>query len=82
MKIFLVSVDTSFLYDIANNIYKLNESLTISPCFSTDTQFKDIITPNMYYLDTDTVMTAYKNNSLLYVDTIKQRNFYHNRKWR
>jgi len=69
MKIFLVSIDKDPLFDIADNIYKLNDALSISPCFSTDTQFKDIVTYNTYFLDSETVRIAYKNNSLLCVVT-------------
>jgi hypothetical protein len=69
MKIFLVSINKEPLFDIADNLYKLNENLSISPCFSTDVQYKDELTYNTYYLDTETIRIAYKNNSLLCVVT-------------
>jgi len=69
MKIFLVSINKDSLFDIADNLYKLNEALSISPCFSTDVQYKDTLTYNTYYLDAETIRIAYKNNSLLCVVT-------------
>lgn len=69
MKIFLVSINKDSLFGIADNLYKLNESLSISPCFTTDAQYKDILTYNTYYLDSETIRIAYKNNSLLCVVT-------------
>lgn len=69
MKIFLVSINKESLFDIADNLYKLNDMLSISPCFSTDIQYKDELTYNTYYLDVETIRLSYKNNSLLCVVT-------------
>jgi len=69
MKIFLVSINKDSLFNIADNLYKLNDALSISPCFSTDIQYKDELTYNTYYLDVETIRLSYKNNSLLCVVT-------------
>ncbi len=71
LKIFIVCLNKQIALDVAKKIVMLNDDLSISPMFTTDSSKN---TPNdnyEIYLDVNTVNLSYKNNSLLYIMTNK-----------
>ena len=72
LKTFIVCLDKNKSLDIAKDIIKINDELSIIPLFTTDIKYKDTINENyIYYLDVNTVNLSYKNNALLYIKTDK-----------
>lgn len=70
IKIFIVCLSKDISLNIAKDILKEDDDLTIIPIFSTDQSFKDEINENyIYYLSSNIVNLSYKNNSLLYILT-------------
>lgn len=70
LKTFIVCLDKQIALDIAKSIVKNDDSLSIAPVFTTNTDYKDEVN-EMYecYLDILTANLSYKNNSLLYIKT-------------
>jgi hypothetical protein len=70
LKTFIVCLDKNKALDIAKNIIKTNDELSIIPRFTTNIEYKDELNENyIYYLDVNTVNLSYKNNALLYIKT-------------
>jgi hypothetical protein len=71
-KIFIVCLDKSKALDIAKKIIYKDDNYTIAPMFTTDTEYNNEVNENYeIYLDVHTVNLAYKNNSLLFIKTLK-----------
>jgi len=66
MKIFLVSSDKNYALDIAKELAKDNDYLTIASTFTTN---KENIHEYMELFDQETIGTSFRNNVLLYVTT-------------
>lgn len=72
LKTFIVCLDKDKALNVAKDIIKINDELTIIPRFTTNTEYKGEINENyIYYLDVNTVNLTYKNNALLYIKTDK-----------
>lgn len=72
LKTFIVCLDKNNSLNIAKDIIRTNDELSITPQFTTDVKYKDEINENYtYYLDVNTVNLSYKNNALLYIKTDK-----------
>lgn len=72
LKTFIVCLDKEKALNVAKNIVRINDELSIIPRFTTDTEYKDEVNENyIYYLDVNTVNLSYKNNALLYIKTNK-----------
>lgn len=72
LKTFIVCLDKEKSLNIAKDIIKVNDELSIIPQFITDTEYKNEVNENyIYYLDANTVNLSYKNNALLYIKTNK-----------
>lgn len=72
LKTFIVCLNKDKSLNIAKDIIKINDELSITPQFTTDIKYKDEINENyIYYLDVNTVNLSYKNNALLYIKTDK-----------
>ena len=70
LKTFIVCLDKNKALDIAKNIIKVNDELSIIPRFTTNIEYKGEVNENyIYYLDVNTVNLSYKNNALLYIKT-------------
>lgn len=69
LKIFIVCLDKENALNIAKNIIKINDNLTVIPRFTTDDNYNEINENYMYYLDVHKVNLSYKNNALLYIKT-------------
>ena len=68
-KILIVTLRDENKFDLAKRLSELDDSLTISPIFSSDISLKDSYKENIYYMSNDDVNLAFKNNALLYVMT-------------
>ena len=72
LKTFIVGLDKEKALNVAKDIVRINDELSIIPRFTTDTEYKDEVNENyIYYLDVNTVNLSYKNNALLYIKTNK-----------
>jgi hypothetical protein len=72
LKTFIVCLDKIKALNIAKDIIKTNDELSIIPRFTTDIEYKNEVNENyVYYLDVNTVNLSYKNNALLYIKTDK-----------
>lgn len=72
LKTFIVCLDKDKALNVAKDIIKVNDELSIIPRFTTDTEYQNEINENyIYYLDVNTVNLSYKNNALLYIKTNK-----------
>lgn len=72
LKTFIVCLDKQKALNIAKDIVKTNDELSIIPRFTTNTDYKGEVNENyIYYLDVNTVNLSYKNNALLYIKTDK-----------
>ena len=72
LKTFIVCLDKEKALNVAKDIVRINDELSIIPRFTTDTEYKDEVNENyIYYLDVNTVNLSYKNNALLYIKTNK-----------
>lgn len=86
LKTFIVCLDKEKALNVAKDIVRINDELSIIPRFTTDTEYKNEVNENyIYYLDVNTVNLSYKNNALLYIKTNKYissgitiDNFYNN----
>ena len=66
LKTFIVCLDKEKALNVAKDIVKINDELSIIPRFTTNTEYKDEANENyIYYLDVNTVNLSYKNNALL-----------------
>lgn len=72
LKTFIVCLDKEKALNVAKDIVRVNDELSIIPRFTTNTEYKDEVNENyIYYLDVNTVNLSYKNNALLYIKTNK-----------
>ena len=70
LKTFIVCLDKEKALNVAKDIVRVNDELSIIPRFTTNTEYKDEVNENyIYYLDVNTVNLSYKNNALLYIKT-------------
>lgn len=70
LKTFIVSLNKDNAFNIAKELIKVNDSLSITPYFTTDNEYKNEVNENyIYYLGVDNVNLSYKNNALLYIKT-------------
>ena len=54
---------------IAKRLVEIDDSLTIIPHFTNDLEMKDNLSEFEYFIDTNTIYLAYKNNSIMTVYT-------------
>ena len=54
---------------IAKRLVEIDDSLTIIPHFTNDLEMKDNLSEFEYFIDTNTIHLAYKNNSIMTVYT-------------
>ena len=72
LKTFIVCLYEDKALNVAKDIIKTNDELSIIPRFTTNTEYKNEVNENyVYYLDVNTVNLSYKNNALLYIKTDK-----------
>lgn len=72
LKTFIVCLDKEKALNVAKDIVRINDELSIIPRFTTNMEYKDEVNENyIYYLDVNTVNLSYKNNALLYIKTNK-----------
>ena len=72
LKTFIVCLDKEKALNLAKDIVKTNDELSIIPRFTTNQEVKDKANDHyIYYLDVNTVNLSYKNNALLYIKTDK-----------
>ena len=72
LKTFIVCLYEDKALNVAKDIIKTNDELSIIPRFTTNTEYKNEVNENyVYYLDVNTVNLSYKNNALLYLKTDK-----------
>jgi len=72
LKTFIVCLDKEKALNVAKDIVKSNDELSIAPQFTTNVEYKDEANENyVSYLDVNTVNLSYKNNALLYIKTDK-----------
>ena len=70
IKIIITGFDEDFNYDLAQKIVEINDNLSISPKFTTEKSFINNTNQTLdYYISLNNIYLAYKNNSLLYVNT-------------
>lgn len=75
LKIFIIG-STNYIYEISKYLLEKNDNLKLAENFINDIKYKD--TENeygYYYLDNDTIHTALKNNSILYIKNIESTIF-------
>jgi len=71
MKIFIIGHSNINVDDIGIKLQEKNDNLVLSRKFTTVKDYKDAPENSLYYfLDKTTVNISYKNNSIIYVDTI------------
>lgn len=71
-KIFIVCLDKDTALNIAKKIIYKDDNLTIAPMFITDKEYSnDANEKYETHLDVNTVNLSYKNNSLLFIKTVK-----------
>ena len=71
-KIIIVGLSELNKLDIARELIRRNDNLSIAPHFTSNQEYKsqgDVNDNYIYYLDNATISLAFKNNSLLYVMT-------------
>ena len=72
LKTFIVCLDKEKALNVAKDIVKSNDELSIAPQFTTNMEYKDEANENyVSYLDVNIVNLSYKNNALLYIKTDK-----------
>lgn len=71
LKIFIVCLNKDISLDIAKKLIHKDDELTIAPTFTTNKHKNELNENYETYLDVNTVNLAYKNNSLLFIKTIK-----------
>jgi hypothetical protein len=70
-KVFILGSSVINKFDIAKDIIAINDNLNIANNFTTDIIFKDKITDTFeYYLSTEDVKLAFKNNALMFGTTV------------
>ena len=70
LKTFIVCLDKDKALNVAKDIIKVNDELSIIPRFTTNQEIKDKANDHyIYYLDVNTINLSYKNNALLYIKT-------------
>ena len=70
IKIIITGFDNEFDNELAKKIVEINDNLSISPKFTTDKFFINNTNQTLdYYISLNNIYLAYKNNSLLYVNT-------------
>ena len=70
IKTFIVCLNKDISLEIAKDLVRNNDSLSIMPSFTTNIEYKNEVSERYEnYLDIQTVNLAYKNNSLLYINT-------------
>lgn len=69
IKIIITGIKTIDKTVIAKRLVEIDDSLTIIPHFTSDTEMKDSLSEFEYFLDTNTIHLAYKNNSIMTVYT-------------
>lgn len=69
-KIFIIGTHKNDKLKLAKKLIELDDNLSISPVFTNDKEYKDSVNDNyIYYLSSEEIDLAYKNNVLLYVST-------------
>lgn len=69
-KIFIIGTHKNDKLKLAKKLIELDDNFSISPVFTNDKEYKDSVNDNyIYYLSSEEIDLAYKNNVLLYVST-------------
>lgn len=69
-KIIITGIKNINKLQLAKEIVKINDNLTICPKFISDPEYSGIISENYkYYLPTNIVNLSYKNNSIFFIKT-------------
>ena len=70
LKFFIVGAQSVDKLSLAKKLIEMNDSLSIAETFTNNTEYKEGSNDNyLYYLESQEIDLAYKNNSLLYVST-------------
>lgn len=70
IKIIITGFDRDFNNELAQKIVEIDDNLSITPKFTTNKAFINNTNQTLdYYISLNNVYLAYKNNSLLYVNT-------------
>lgn len=70
-KIIIIGSENINKLNIAKELLKLNDNLSICPLFISDKNYSTKINENyIYYMPVDIVNLSYKNNSIFYIKTI------------
>jgi hypothetical protein len=70
IKIIITGIQKVNKSKLALKLTELNDNLSIMPTFTTDENYEGIDENFHYKMDLNTIYLAYKNNALLYVNTI------------
>lgn len=71
LKIIITGAQPIDKFQIAKKLVDANDNLSVAPTFTTDKDYQNITTDNfMYYLSSDEVDLAFKNNVILYINTV------------
>ena len=69
-KIFIIGNHNSDKLKIAKKLIEIDDNLSIASTFTNDKEYKDKVNDNyIYYLESEEIDLAYKNNVLLFVNT-------------
>lgn len=86
LKIIITGAKPIDKFAIAKRLVEINDSLSIAPTFISDKEYENVTNDNfMYYMSSEEVDLAFKNNVILYINTdinishgITLDNFYSN----
>lgn len=71
LKIIITGAKSIDKFEIAKKLVELNDNLSIAPTFTSDKEYEKIISDNfMYYMSSEEVDLAFKNNVVLYINTV------------
>ena len=68
-KIILIGIDYHNCLEIAQELIKIDDNLSISPKFTSDKNYQGLNETLDFFMDLTNIYLAYKNNALLYVNT-------------
>ena len=85
LKVIITGAKPIDKFAIAKKLVEINDNLSIAPTFTSDKDYEGIVSDKMYYMSTEDVILAFKNNVILYINTdvyishgITIDNFYNN----
>ena len=85
LKVIITGAKPIDKFAIARKLVEINDNLSIAPTFTSDKDYEGVVSDTMYYMSTEDVILAFKNNVILYINTdvyishgITIDNFYNN----